>query len=156
MLTLTNSYWCFFINESDMTQTAWRRSRSRTEMKLHQDLAEMNLMKYFKASVFLCIMLQIEVADLEFLVEHWSVLEGQKKSSSFCKKMKNVQECFVLSSIAPIGQHCFCPVHLPLSFYFPTIPENMATSFMPGQGEHGQCVCLVTLQWFPSKGHHSP
>lgn len=57
MLTLTNSYWCLFIIESDREWwgRARRGSRSSTEMKLFPNLATMNLINLFQASVLLSI-----------------------------------------------------------------------------------------------------
>lgn len=52
MLALTNSYWYFFfINESDMAQTAWRGSRSQQWNEIMQKFGEDESNLFFQASV---------------------------------------------------------------------------------------------------------
>ena len=75
MLTLTNSYWCFFINESDTAQTAWRGSRSSTEMKLYWNLVRINQINLSQASMLVSPDTKGEILD--FLMQVGNIFEAE-------------------------------------------------------------------------------
>lgn len=83
MLTWTNSYWCFFINESDMAQTAWKGSQSSTEMNLCPNLDEYNSFISGTGVIFLLIQYDgWEVEILDFFVQLGNIFELELKSAS--------------------------------------------------------------------------
>lgn len=146
MLTLTNSYWCLFIIESDSEwwETARRGSRSSTEMKLCPNLARMNLINLFQASVLFSIDTKVwggwnlgrpHAAREHFLARARACLRSAGKVNTDEEDRNRAARCVceneiwqrwnssvaLLSSHRPQLRPCCCPMflsHFPCSVLF--------------------------------------
>lgn len=194
MLTLTNSYWCFFINESDTAQAARRGIPIERWNEIMPKFGNgMNPINLFEASLlFSPDAMGGRMNCWDVFMQLWGTL-SQLKSASVLPLLKgrlgrNMDEenrnraagCVRKRELwqRRNSSSLCCPITVDVSP--PTAPALLLSAVLVpflcsvlfssalvvaqkcGSNLHarpqgrGQCVCPVTLQWLPSKGHHSP
>lgn len=177
MLTLTNSYWCFFINESDMAQNSLEGIPIRT--------AKWNYAQIWLAGVYVihvghsCAFIRwrgrlsswasshssgrfsyfILLTEKKTWINQGGSTQTQRQAVYYNKEWQGLIHLIsVVWSQPPISMllpgipvlfPCKCPLCSVL-----VVAECDSSLHARPEG-CGQCACPATLLWFPSKGHHS-